>query len=167
VSQPFRVLFLCTGNSARSQIAQALLTHLGGDRVEAASAGTAPAPRVNPGALEALAEARIPWRGEPPRSVDGLEHEHWDLVVTVCDDARESCPVFPAGPMVAHWGIPDPASVVNASARRQAFADTLRVLRAMIGELVALPFEELPRGELEARIRAIGRGLGLFPNSGP
>ena len=155
MSAPFRVLFLCTGNSARSQIAQALLTHLGGDRFEAASAGTAPAARVNPGALEALAEARIPWSGAPPRSVDGLEYEHWDLVVTVCDDARESCPVFPAGPIVAHWGMPDPATVTDASAQRGAFADTVRVLGARIGELVALPVEALPRYELEARIRRI------------
>ncbi len=157
MSPSFRVLFLCTGNSARSQIAQALLTHLGGDRFEAASAGTAPAATVNPGALDALAEARIPWRGGPPRSVDGLEHENWDLVVTVCDDARESCPVFPAGPIMVHWGMADPAAVAEPSARRRAFADTLRVLHARIDELVGLPVDELPRGELESRIRAIGR----------
>lgn len=106
MSAPFRVLFLCTGNSARSQIAQALLTHLGGDRFEAASAGTAPEAQINPGALEALAEARIPWRGNPPRNVDGLENEQWNLVVTVCDDARESCPVLPAPAIKVHWGMP-------------------------------------------------------------
>jgi protein-tyrosine-phosphatase len=156
VSVPFRVLFLCTGNSARSQIAQALLTHLGGERFEAASAGTAPAPRVSPGALEALAEARIPWRGEPPRSVNGLERQDWDLVVTVCDDARESCPVFPVGPIVVHWGMPDPAAVADAQERRRAFADTVRVLGARIGGLVALPVDALPRPELETRIRSLG-----------
>jgi protein-tyrosine-phosphatase len=157
VSARFRVLFLCTGNSARSQIAQALLTHLGGDRFEAASAGTVPAAGVNPGALDALAEAGIAWRGNPPRDVDGLEREHWDLVVTVCDDARESCPVFPTGPIMVHWGMADPAAVREPSARRRAFADTLRVLQARIGELVGLPVGELPRGELEFRVRAIGR----------
>jgi arsenate reductase len=157
VRPPFRVLFLCTGNSARSQIAEALLTHLGGKRFEAASAGTAPAQRVNPGAVEVLAEAAIPWQGRPPRQVDGLENEPWDLVVTVCDDARESCPIFPAGPVVAHWGMPDPAAVQEASARRRAFADTLRVLSGRITELVTIPVETLPRPELEARIQRIGR----------
>jgi protein-tyrosine-phosphatase len=156
VSARFRVLFQCTGNSARSQIAQALLTHLGGDRFEAASAGTAPASRVNRGALDTLAEARIPWRGEMPRSVVGLEREPWDLVVTVCDDARESCPVFRAGPIKVHWGLPDPASVEEAAARRRAFSETLRVLRSRVAALVALPVEELSRVDLEARIGAIG-----------
>jgi protein-tyrosine-phosphatase len=156
VSVRLRVLFLCTGNSARSQIAQALLTHLGGDRFEAASAGTMPAARVNPGALEALAEAGRAWLGEPPRSLDGLEHEHWDLVVTVCDDARESCPVFRAGPIMSHWGLPDPAAVEEPAAGRRAFTETLRVLRSRVAALVALPVEELSRKELEARVGAIG-----------
>jgi protein-tyrosine-phosphatase len=155
VSRPFRVLFLCTGNSARSQIAQALLTQLGGGRFEAASAGTAPAERVNPGALEALANAGIPWEGQSPRRVDGLESPDWDLVITVCDDARESCPVFPAGPIMMHWGLSDPAAVMDASARRKAFTETLRVLRSRITDLVALPVEELPRAEIERRIGEI------------
>lgn len=149
---PFRVLFLCTGNSARSQIAQALLTHLGGRRFEAESAGTAPADRVNPGALEALAEAGVPWRGHPPRRADGLEQESWDLVVTVCDDARESCPIFPQAAIVVHWGMPDPAAVEDGPARRQAFADTVRLLRTRITRLVALPLEELPRAGLKNRV---------------
>ena len=152
MSGPFRVLFLCTGNSARSQIAQALLTQLGGARFEAASAGTAPAESVNPGALEALANAGISWRGQTPRRVDGLERAEWDLVVTVCDGARESCPLFPAGPIMVHWGMPDPAAVEEASARRQAFAETVRALRSRITDLVALPVEALPRAELERRI---------------
>jgi arsenate reductase len=157
VSRPFRVLFLCTGNSARSQIAQVLLTQLGGGRFEAASAGTTPAERVNPGALEALAKAGIPWQGQAPRRVDGLESADWDLVVTVCDDARESCPIFPAGPIMVHWGMPDPAAVEDASARREAFAETLRALRSKITGLVALPVERLPRAELERRIGEIAR----------
>ena len=157
MSRPFRILFLCTGNSARSQIAQALLTQLGRGRFESASAGTAPAERVNPGALEALAKAGVPWEGQAPRRVDGLVRTDWDLVVTVCDDARESCPVFPSGPIMVHWGMPDPAAVEDASARRQAFAETLRALRSRITDLVALPVEELPRAELERRIGEIAR----------
>jgi arsenate reductase len=89
--------------------------------------------------------------------VDGLETAEWDLVVTVCDDARESCPLFPAGPIIVHWGMPDPAAVVDASARRQAFAETLRALRSKITALVALPVRELPHAELERRIGGITR----------
>ena len=154
----FRVLFLCTGNSARSQIAEALLNHDGAGRFQAESAGTEPAARVNPGAVEALATAGIEWQGHPPRSVDGLERRSWDLVVTVCDDARESCPIFPAGPVVTHWGMPDPAAVQgDAATRRAAFRDTLDVLRRRIGALVSLPVEDLPRPTLAARVGEIGR----------
>ena len=151
------MLFLCTGNSARSQIAEALLNHDGAGRFEAESAGTEPAARVNPGAPEALAAAGIEWNGHPPRGVDGLERGPWDLVVTVCDDAKESCPIFPAGPVIAHWGMPDPAAVEGDAARRRAaFRDTLDVLRRRIGALVSLPVEDLARPTLEARVREIG-----------
>jgi protein-tyrosine-phosphatase len=158
VSGMFRVLFLCTGNSARSQIAEALLNQEGAGRFEAESAGTEPAARVNPGAVEALEAAGIEWRGHPPRSVDGLERRPWDLVVTVCDDAKESCPIFPAGPVITHWGMPDPAAVEgDAATKRAAFRDTLDVLRRRIGALVSLPLEDLARTTLEARVGEIGR----------
>jgi len=154
----FRVLFLCTGNSARSQIAEALLNHDGVGRFEAESAGTEPAARVNPAAVEALAEAGIDWHGHPPRRVDGMERERWDLVVTVCDDAKESCPIFPAGPVIAHWGMPDPAAVSgNAATRRAAFLGTLEVLHRRVGALVKLPVENLTRASLEDQVRDIGR----------
>jgi len=152
----FRVLFLCTGNSARSQIAEALLNHGGAGRFEAESAGTEPAARVNPGALEALAAADIEWRGHPPRSVDRLGNRHWDLVVTVCDDARESCPIFPAGPIIAHWSMPDPAAVQgDPAAKRAAFAATLDVLRRRIDALMLLKVETLGRPALETGVREI------------
>ena len=157
MSRPFRVLFLCTGNSARSQIAEALLNGMGAGRFEAESAGTAPAAQVSPSALEALGEAGIEWRGHPPRVVDGLEARDWDLVVTVCDDARESCPIFPAGPIVAHWGMPDPAAVTGDADRRQAFRHTVDVLRRRVGALVALPVEHCSRIEIEAGIAEIAR----------
>ena len=157
MSDVFRVLFLCTGNSARSQIAQALLEHDGAGRFEAESAGTEPAAKVNPGAIEALAAAGIRWGGHPPRRVEEVERREWDLVVTVCDDARESCPVFPPGPIIAHWGMPDPAAVKgHEAATRAAFLDTLAVLRRRVGALVGLPVEDLSRAELEERIGRIG-----------
>src|SRR5689334_20358046 len=108
-----RVLFLCTGNSARSQMAEALLNWKGKGRFEAESAGSRPAPQVNPLAVETLQNHHIPWRGRSPRSVEGLERKRWDLVITVCDRARESCPIFPGQPILAHWGMPDPAEVAG------------------------------------------------------
>jgi protein-tyrosine-phosphatase len=111
---------------------------------------------VNPGAVEALAEAGIEWRGRAPRSVDGLHRQRWDLVVTVCDDARESCPIFPAGPVVAHWGMPDPAAVEGDEARRAAFRQTLQVLTRRIRALAAQPVETLDYSALESAVRHIG-----------
>jgi arsenate reductase len=156
-TKPLRVLVLCTGNSARSQIAEALLAAKGGGRIEAASAGSRPAARVNPFAVEVLAEAGIDWRGRAPRGMDGLEHEHWDVVITVCDRAKESCPYFPGRPVLAHWGMPDPAEVEGTDERkRAAFHETLVALARRIDLFLALPLEKLERMALERRVREIG-----------
>jgi arsenate reductase len=155
--RPLRVLFLCTGNSARSQIAEAVLNRKGAGRFEAHSAGSAPAARVHPLAIRALHEGGLEWRGHPPRSVAGLELENWDFVITVCDKAREACPVFPGQPVLAHWGMPDPAAVVVSEAAQQdAFADALRLISRRIDLMLALPIEKLERLALESRVRAIG-----------
>ena len=143
-----RLLFLCTGNSARSQMAEAILNHKGAGRLRAESAGSQPAARVHPLALETLREHGIPWNGHAPRSVDGLEREPWDFVITVCDRAKESCPVFPGQPILAHWGMPDPTD-------RQAFRDAFLVLSRRIDLLLALPMGTLERAALAARVRAI------------
>lgn len=135
-----RLLFVCTGNSARSQMAEAILNAKGKGRFEAASAGSHPAARVNPFALATLQEFGIPWSGHPPRSLDGVEHEHWDYVVTVCDRAKESCPIFPGRPALAHWSIPDPAEVEGDDARkRAAFRDAFLDLSRRIDLLLSLP----------------------------
>jgi protein-tyrosine-phosphatase len=153
----FRVLFLCTGNSARSQMAEALLNWKGKGQFQAASAGSRPAARVNPYALDTLREYGVPWTGHPPRSVDGLEREAWDFVITVCDRAKESCPIFPGQPVLAHWGMPDPADVEgDESTKRAAFRDAFLVLSRRIDLLLALPLTKLDRLALEARVRAIG-----------
>jgi arsenate reductase len=155
--KPFRVLVLCTGNSARSQMAEALFNALSGGRVAAESAGSQPAARVNPLAIEALARHGIAWAGHPPRSVDGLEREPWDAVITVCDRAREACPVFPGHPAMAHWGMDDPAEAVGSDdRRREAFWRSSLLLRKRIELMLALPFEKLERMAMEARLRAIG-----------
>ena len=105
---PIRVLFLCTGNSARSQIAEALLAKKGGSRFKVASAGTSPADAVRPGAFKALARIGIDWSHARPKHLERVETQPWDLVITLCDRARESCPTFAGRPVTAHWGIPDP-----------------------------------------------------------
>jgi arsenate reductase (thioredoxin) len=154
---PFRVLILCTGNSARSQIAEALLNRKGRGRFLAESAGSRPAARVNPLAIEALREGGIQWAGHPPRGLDGLERESWDFVITVCDRAKESCPIFPGQPVLAHWGMRDPAEVEGDEVRKlQAFRDTVATLGRRIDLLLALPIEKLERLVLEERVRAIG-----------
>ncbi|PYP19019.1 MAG: protein-tyrosine-phosphatase [Gemmatimonadetes bacterium] len=153
----FRVLFLCTGNSARSQIAEALLDWKGKGRFEAHSAGSRPAAQVNPFAIEVLREHGISWAGHAPRSVDGLEREHWDFVVTVCDRAKEACPIFPGQPILAHWGMPDPAEVEGDRATKQAaFRDAFVLLSRRIDLLLALPLEKLEQLGRQARLRAIG-----------
>jgi arsenate reductase len=152
-----RLLFLCTGNSARSQIAEAVLNRKGAGRFEAHSAGSQPTGRVNPLAIWALSDAGIEWRGHAPRGLDGLEHEPWDFVITVCDKARESCPVFPGQPVLAHWGMPDPAAVVGTETeQRAAFDEALRLISWRIDLMLALPLEKLERLALETRMQAIG-----------
>ncbi len=157
--RPFRVLFLCTGNSARSQMAEALLNWKGKGRFAAESAGSRPASRVNPLAIETLRQYAVPWRGRAPRGIDGLEREPWDFVITVCDRAKESCPIFPGQPALAHWGMPDPADVTGDQVTRQAaFRDAFLLLSRRIDLLLALPLEKLERMALEARVRAVGDG---------
>jgi arsenate reductase len=135
-----RLLFLCTGNSARSQMAESILNAKGKGRLEAVSAGSRPAARVNPYALETLREFKIPWSGHEPRGIDGLQGEHWDYVITVCDRAKEVCPIFPGKPTLAHWSIPDPAEVEGDDARkRAAFRDAFLELSRRIDLLLALP----------------------------
>jgi protein-tyrosine-phosphatase/N-acetylglutamate synthase-like GNAT family acetyltransferase len=152
-----RVLILCTGNSARSQIAEALLAARGGTRFDVVSAGSKPAARVNPWAVRVLAEAGIPWEGRTPKGLDGLDREPWDFVITVCDRAKEACPIFPGTPVLAHWGMPDPAEVEGDDERKlQAFRDTFVTLSRRVDLLLALPVEKLDRLSLEARVRQIG-----------
>jgi arsenate reductase len=124
--QPRRVLLLCTGNSCRSQMAEGLVNHDLGGRWEAHSAGTAPAAVVHPLAVRAMAEAGIDIAGAVPRHVDTLVGESWDLVVTVCDAARESCPVFPHPVEQLHVSFPDPALATGSDEERLAVFRTVR-----------------------------------------
>jgi protein-tyrosine-phosphatase len=155
--RPLRVLVLCTGNSARSQIAEALFSRKGAGRFDVASAGSMPAAQVNPLAVRVLAEAGIPWEGKVPKGVEGVEGHSWDFVITVCDKAREACPVFPGTPILAHWGMPDPAAVEGSEeVKLRAFRETMLTLGRRIDLLLSLPVEKLERLVLEREVRAIG-----------
>jgi arsenate reductase len=166
--RPLRVLFLCTGNSARSQMAETILNRKGRGRFAAESAGAMPAARVNPLAIEAMESNGFFWTGHPPRGLDGLDHEDWDFVITVCDRAKESCPIFPGQPVIAHWGMPDPAAVEGThEEKRRAFLDALLLISRRIDLFVSLPIEKLERLALEKRVRAIGQtGAEVAPASG-
>jgi arsenate reductase (thioredoxin) len=153
----FRVLFLCTSNSARSQIAEAVLNRKGPGRFIAESAGSNPAARVNPYAIQTLKDGGIEWLGHPPRGLTGLDRERWDFVITVCDRAKEACPVFPGHPILAHWGMADPAAVEGDEAlKRAAFVDAMTLISRRVDLLLALPVEKLNRLIVEAKVQAIG-----------
>lgn len=150
------VLFLCTGNSARSQIAEALLTARGKGRFRAGSAGVRPAAVVNPHAVNILRQHGIDWSGRAPKAIDEILTERWDFVITVCDNAKESCPNLPGHPVFAHWGMPDPAQVDGDEAsRREAFRLSAALLARRIDLLLALPLETLERHAQEERLRVI------------
>ena len=164
-SEPFTVLFLCTGNSARSVMAEALLNHptIGHGRFKAYSAGSHPKGQVHPLALETLAANHLPTQGFRSKSWDefaGPGAPVMDFVFTVCDDAAaEMCPVWPGQPMTAHWGLPDPAAATGTDEeKRRAFRDALITLRRRIELFVSLPFDKLDQLALSHRLKEIGRG---------
>ena len=136
---PPRILFLCTHNSARSQMAEAILRELGGGRVEAASAGTE-VTRVHPLAVREMAERGIDIGAQRSKHLNELIGEKLDYVVTVCDNAGESCPVFPGGPERIHWSIPDPSAVegteeIRAAAFKRAADDLTTRIRDLLARL--------------------------------
>lgn len=158
----FTVLFLCTGNSARSIIAESILTRVGQGRFTAYSAGSHPTDRVNPHALALLKRLNYP--------TETLRSKSWeefaapspvvlDFVFTVCDNAAgEVCPAWPGQPMTAHWGIPDPAAVLGSDAEiALAFAETYRMLNNRISIFVSLPLSKLDALSLQKRLDAIGK----------
>jgi len=158
----YNLLFLCTGNSARSILAEALLNHWGGGRFRAWSAGSFPTGCVNPLALELLAHMKIPAAGARSKSWDELAAPGgvaFDFVITVCDKAAgEVCPIWPGQPMTAHWGVDDPAAVAGSDVEKMlAFRDAFRALEHRIRIFVSLPFASLDRLRLQRKLDEIGR----------
>jgi arsenate reductase (thioredoxin) len=160
--QPYNVLFLCTGNSARSIIAEAILNKIGAGKFVAYSAGSQPNGQVNPHTIQLLQSLGY----ETSRLRSKSWHEFakpgappLDFTFTVCDNAAgETCPVWPGQPMTAHWGVPDPAEAKGSSAEiALAFKDVYRMLNQRIGIFVALPIRSLDQLTLQARLKEIGR----------
>lgn len=138
IDRPLRVLFLCTHNSARSQLAEGMLRYLGGPYVEVLSAGSAPA-QVHPLTLELLAEWGIDPSQHVAKSLEQFRGQSFDYVITVCDRARDSCPTFPDDPAQIHWSIPDPLAIADEEQRRAAFLNVRRELSTRIRYLLSLP----------------------------
>jgi arsenate reductase len=160
--QSFNVLFLCTGNSARSIIAEVLLNAVGAGKFKAFSAGSYPRGQVNPFAVELLQKYRLPTEGLRSKSWDEFAAPgapQLDFVFTVCDQAAgEMCPIWPGQPMTAHWGIEDPAAVEGSDDdKRKAFFRTYNELQRRLSILVSLPLDKLDRLTLKKRLLEIGK----------
>ena len=162
LEKPYNVLFLCTGNSARSIIAEAILNKIGEGKFRAYSAGSQPKGQVNPNTLRLLRSLGYDtseFRSKPWTEFARPGAPSLDFVFTVCDNAAgETCPIWPGQPMTAHWGIPDPAEAKGSEAEiALAFKDAYRMLHQRIGIFVALPMRSLDRLTLQSKLKDIGR----------
>lgn len=166
----YNVLFLCTGNSARSILGEAILNHVGQGRFRAYSAGSTPKGAVHPMTLEALSKVGISTVGLRSKAWDEFavtDAPKMDFIFTVCDNAAgEACPIWPGQPMTAHWGIEDPAAVEGPEFKqRAAFEDALRYLRNRIGAFINLPLTSIDRMALSSKLEGIGAMNGTTTKS--
>jgi len=162
ITHKFNVLFLCTGNTARSVLAEGILRKLGADHFNAFSAGSQPKGVVNPFALKVLAAQGYPADGYRSKSWDefaGADAPKMDFVFTVCDSAAgEACPYWPGTPMTAHWGIEDPAAVEGTDIEKErAFNEAFRFMKNRISAFVALPIAKLDAMSLSGKLKEIGK----------
>ncbi len=158
----YNVLFVCTGNSARSILAEGLMNHMGQGKFKAFSAGSHPVGAVNPLSLKTLSWLQLPTEGYRSKNWDEFarpDAPQLDFVFTVCDKAAgEVCPVWPGQPLTAHWGLPDPAAVEGDEAQQlQAFQDTALALKRRIELMLALPLSTLDKMSLQQAVRDIGQ----------
>lgn len=161
MTRKFNVMFLCTGNSARSIIAESVLRKDGGGKFNAYSAGSQPKGEVSPLAIETLTGHHYPIEDLHSKSWEefaGPDAPEMDFIFTVCDNAAgEACPVWPGQPVTAHWGVEDPVAVEGTDAeKRVAFATTLRYMKLRIAAFAALPVESLERMSLTSKLHEIG-----------
>lgn len=171
-SEPFTVLFLCTGNSARSIMAESILNRAGAGKFRAYSAGSDPTGKVNPMALNLLRKTNYDLSKLRSKSWDefaGPGAPKLDFVFTVCDDAaNEVCPIWPGQPMTAHWGLPDPAKAQGTEAEKAlAFDDCFRMLHQRISIFVNLPIESLSKLSLQKHLDDIGKTRREAPSKQP
>lgn len=169
--RPFNVLFLCTGNTARSILAEALLNHIGQGKFRAFSAGSQPRGTVNPFAIKVLEKFEIPANGLHSKSWGEFAQPNapkMDFIFTVCDNAAgESCPVWPGHPASAHWGIEDPAAIEGTDIEKEAaFIRAFHYLRNRIQAFAALPLSSLDGLRLQHRLDTIGRMEGATAKTG-
>ena len=162
-AQPYKVLFLCTGNSARSIFGEYLLKRVGGTRFDVHSAGSFPTGKVNPFAIEVLRDVyQIDASAARSKSWEEFGDVKFDFVITVCDNARESCPLWPGQPIVAHWGVPDPALAEGSDEEKlRQFKQAAQTLAHRIGLFCALPIEKLDRLRISELTRDIGNVLDV------
>jgi protein-tyrosine-phosphatase len=163
--QPFNVLFLCTGNSARSVLGEAILNKVGAGKFRAYSAGSQPKGKVNPHTIQLLESLGYDTSGFRSKSWDEFAktgEPSFDFIFTVCDGAAaEACPIWPGHPMTAHWGIPDPAEAKGTDAEiALAFKEAYRLLNQRISSFIALPLRVLDQMSLKAKLREIGEMEG-------
>ena len=160
-SEPYKFLFLCTGNSARSILGEFLLRRLGGSRFEVFSAGSFPTGKVNPLAIQVLHDVyNIDASQARSKSWEEFKEVEFDFVVTVCDNARETCPVWPGQPVVAHWSSPDPAAVEGTESEKyRAFEEVAGQIKRRLELFTSLPLDQLDRRERTAAVHKIGEEL--------
>ena len=161
-SQPYKILFLCTGNSARSILGEYLLKRMGGKQFEVYSAGSFPTGKVNPLAVQVLRDIyHIDASEARSKSWEEFGNVEFDFVITVCDNARETCPIWPGQPIVAHWGSPDPAQAEGTDEQKyQVFKRVALQIRRRIELFCALPIEKLDRLKLTELTQSIGSREG-------
>jgi len=152
-----RVLFLCTGNSCRSQMAEVILRSLAGNRFEAFSAGAKPSGYVHPLALQVLENAKLPTEDLHSKSWEEFKGHPMNFVITVCDRAKETCPVWPGQPITAHWGFEDPADARGTDEQKlRVFRKVFTEIQARLRLFTSLPMDKLTHMELESQVRELG-----------
>ena len=156
--RPLTIFVICTGNSCRSVMGEALINQLGAGRIRAFSAGSHPIGQINSGALATLERHGLPTEGYKSQSWEEFAEQPIDIVITVCDNAAgESCPLYLSKAVRAHWGVSDPGHVKGSEAKKiAAFEETFRILQLRVNKMLALPLETMPTDQMTAELNAIG-----------